>query len=379
MKKILIYLALFLPLATFAQQPQAFVINGKFGNLGTPAKAYLAYQVGANKVVDSAIITNGTFQFKGDVLNPTSASLLLDHKGKGLDKVDSTADVLNFYVEKGDINLTSPDSAYKAQITGSKINDDSKALMAKLKPIIDKAKTLNVIKNSASEVQLNSAEFQNSIQEKYKQLQLEQKQTIKIFILANPNSYLSLLALYSVGGPSPNPAELDTLFNSLSPEIRNTEAARVFKSSLDAIRNTSVGVMAPDFTQNDVNGVPVKLSQFRGKYVLLDFWASWCGPCRQENPNVVRAYNKFKDKNFTILSVSLDKSEGRSNWISAIKNDGLTWTQVSDLKFWSNEAAQLYSISSIPANFLIDPTGKIIAKDLRGGDLENKLEEVLGK
>jgi len=379
MKKILIYLALLLPLAAFAQQPQAFVVNGKFGNLNAPAKAYLAYQVGANKVVDSAIITNGTFQFKGDVLNPTSASLLLDHKGKGLDKVDSTADVLNFYVEKGDINLTSPDSAYKAQITGSKINDDSKALMAKLKPIIERAKTLNVVKNSASEAQLNSAEFQNSIQEKYKQLQLEQKQTIKIFILANPNSYLSLLALYSVGGPSPNPAELDSLFNSLSPEIRNTEAARVFKSSLDAVRNTSVGVMAPDFTQNDVNGVPVKLSQFRGKYVLLDFWASWCGPCRQENPNVVRAYNKFKDKNFTILSVSLDKSEGRSNWISAIKNDGLTWTQVSDLKFWSNQAAQLYSISSIPANFLIDPTGKIIAKDLRGGDLENKLEEVLGK
>jgi peroxiredoxin len=137
--------------------------------------------------------------------------------------------------------------------------------------------------------------------------------------------------------------------------------------------------LAPDFTQNDVNGVPVKLSSFRGKYVLLDFWASWCGPCREENPNVVKAYNKFKDKNFTILSVSLDKPEGRNSWLAAIKNDGLSWTQVSDLKFWSNEAATLYSITSIPSNFLIDPTGKIIGKDLRGSDLEHTLEQVLGK
>ncbi len=200
-----------------------------------------------------------------------------------------------------------------------------------------------------------------------------------MFILSNPNSYLSILALYSVGGPSPDPAELDTLYNSLSTELKNMEAAKVFKTQLDVLRHTSVGVMAPDFTQNDVNGVPVKLSSFRGKYVLLDFWASWCAPCREENPNVVKAYNKYKDKNFTILSVSLDKPDARNNWLAAIKNDGLSWTQVSDLKFWNNEAATLYSITSIPSNFLIDPNGKIVAKDLRGGDLENMLEQVLGK
>ena len=226
---------------------------------------------------------------------------------------------------------------------------------------------------------MNSAEFQNKLEEKFKELQIEQKAVIKMFILSNPNSYLSILALYSVGGPSPDPSELDTLYNSLSPDLKNMEAAKVFKSQLDALRTTSVGVMAPDFTQNDINGVPVKLSSFRGKYVLLDFWASWCGPCREENPNVVKAYNKYKDKNFTILSVSLDKPEGRNSWLAAIKSDGLSWTQVSDLKFWSNEAATLYSITSIPSNFLIDPNGKIIAKDLRGGDLENMLEQVLGK
>ncbi len=148
---------------------------------------------------------------------------------------------------------------------------------------------------------------------------------------------------------------------------------------LEPLKHTAPGAMAPDFTQNDVNGVPVKLSSFRGKYVLVDFWASWCGPCRQENPNVVRVYNKYKEKNFTILGVSLDRQGARADWLAAIKNDGLNWTQVSDLKYWSNAAAALFYVSSIPANFLIDPNGKIIAKNLRGDDLDEKLKEVLGK
>jgi thiol-disulfide isomerase/thioredoxin len=113
--------------------------------------------------------------------------------------------------------------------------------------------------------------------------------------------------------------------------------------------------------------------------VLLDFWASWCGPCRQENPNVVRNYNKYKAKNFTVVGVSLDKPEGKSAWLDAIKNDGLAWTQVSDLKFWNNAAAALYQVSSIPQNYLIDPNGKIIAKNLRGEDLDAKLQELFGK
>src|SRR5579872_2018712 len=135
MKKILLYIILLLPVAAFAQEPETFVLNGKIGALNAPAKAYLAYQVGATKVIDSAVITNGSFSFTGKILNPTNASLLLDHKGTGLIKTDSTADVLNFYVEKGELSLTSPDSAYKAVITGSKINDDSKRLIGQLKPI----------------------------------------------------------------------------------------------------------------------------------------------------------------------------------------------------------------------------------------------------
>jgi peroxiredoxin len=187
------------------------------------------------------------------------------------------------------------------------------------------------------------------------------------------------MALYTVDGPSPDPFELDSLFNSLSPDLKNTETAKIFKNSLEPLKHTAPGTMAPDFTQADVNGVPVKLSSFRGKYVLIDFWASWCGPCREENPNVVRVFNKYKEKNFTIIGVSLDKQSGRTDWLAAIKSDGLNWTQVSDLKFWNNAAAALYYVSSIPANFLVDPNGKIIAKNLRGDDLDAKLKEVLAK
>lgn len=361
----------------FAQTQDTFVLKSKVGNLNAPARAYLIYKLGANQVIDSAIITGGNFSFTGPVLNPTNAVLVVDHKGVGFEKLDSTADVLNFYIDKGEFSLNSTDSVSKATVTGSKINDDDKKLKALLTPIKQGAERLAAERKNATAAQQNAPEFNSALQSKYKTLQAAQKTIIKKFILENPDSYLSLLALYTVDGPLPDPVELDSLFNSLSPALRATETARTFKNALEPLKHTAPGTMAPDFTQTDSHGVPVKLSSFRGKYVLIDFWASWCGPCRQENPNVVRVYNKYKDRNFTIIGVSLDKADGKADWLAAIKNDGLTWTQVSDLKFWNNKAAALYYVSAIPSNFLVDPSGKIIGKNLRGDDLDNKLKEVL--
>jgi peroxiredoxin len=176
--------------------------------------------------------------------------------------------------------------------------------------------------------------------------------------------------------------KLASLYNALSVEVKNTEGSKSYTELLGKINNAytpgkgvPVGAMAPAFTQNDIDGKPIKLSDFKGKYVLIDFWASWCGPCRGENPNVVSAYAKYHDKGLEILGVSLDTK--KEAWIKAIADDNLTWKHVSDLKGWKNEVGALYGIQSIPANLLIDPTGKVIAKDLRGTALTDKLAEIL--
>jgi peroxiredoxin len=147
------------------------------------------------------------------------------------------------------------------------------------------------------------------------------------------------------------------------------------KTSQSASDGGLVGKQAPDFTLPDVNGNPVSLNSLKGKYVLVDFWASWCRPCRMENPNVVAAFRKFKNKSFTVLGVSLDKE--KESWIQAIQEDQLTWQHVSDLKFWDSMVVPLYGIEGIPFNVLIDPNGIVIAKDLRGPALEQQLAQVL--
>lgn len=176
--------------------------------------------------------------------------------------------------------------------------------------------------------------------------------------------------------------QVNEIINRTAAKFPSHQAVAAIKATLEkqmskAVATSWVGKEAPDFSMPDINGKEVKLSSFRGKYVLVDFWASWCGPCRSENPNLVNAYNQFKNKNFTVLGVSLDRPGQKDKWLQAIKDDKLAWTNISDLQFWNSPVVSLYGFDGIPFNVLLDPQGKVIAESLRGPELEGKLEEVL--
>jgi peroxiredoxin len=214
--------------------------------------------------------------------------------------------------------------------------------------------------------------YYNELNEGYNQGQVER---LGSFIKQHPDAFASMYVLNTMITIIPAD-KAQMYYDELTPSYKNTSYAASIQKTIDAKKITAIGKVAPDFEQPDTSGKVVKLSDFKGQYVLLDFWASWCGPCREENPNVVKAYQKFHGKGFTVLSVSLDQPGKKANWLNAIHHDGLTWTQVSDLQFWNNAAAVLYGIKAIPQNFLIDKDGKIIAVNIKGDDLNKKLTEL---
>jgi peroxiredoxin len=372
MKKVLIPVLLFMPALLFAQADQ-FDIKGKVGNLNAPARAYILYSAYDKTTLDSVDLSNGNFEFKGAIQAPTNATITISHNGKTFNELYHR-DHLNIYLEAKPMILTPADSIAKATIPNSPINDDDKRLQAALEPSSKKYTRLYKEYQSAPADSQRSTAFQKRMQAEEQSIEQEKDVVELAFIKNNPRSMISFFTLEEYAGPVPDGDKIAPIFDSLAETVKNSPRGKKYSEYIAVIKRTAIGKIAPDFSQPDTSGKQISLASYRGKYVLLDFWASWCHPCRAENPVVVAAFNKFHPKGLEILSVSLD--DKRSNWVNAIKQDMLPWAQVSDLKYWKSEVSELYGVRAIPQNFLIGPDGTIVAKNLRGDELEKKLAEV---
>jgi peroxiredoxin len=382
MKLFILFLCILAPFFTVAQTDTAFsfTISGKLKKMkDTATTVYLYYAMDNNRVTDSSDVQNGKYRLTGTINEPVLSRLSVKYK-TGEAPVNMQKDMSILFLAPGRLKVTSIDSFSNIKVKGkgSSAHKDYKKFEALSKPFNDSMRALsdayNQYRNEGNTAKMKEIEDQAGV------LQKDIKENVfHSFIKAHPASPVSLLILQQYAGHDINIDEIEPLFDQLSPAVKAWPSALQFKERMDIAKRTSIGQMAADFTQDDTLGNPVSLSSLRGKYLLVDFWASWCGPCRAENPNVVNAFNKYKDKGFSVLGVSLDRPGAKASWLKAIHDDKLTWTHVSDLQFWNNAAAQLYGIQSIPQNLLLDPTGRIIGKNLRGQDLHNKLEEVLGK
>jgi len=367
------------PPFTVMASPQQLAPYAVQGKLGSPATgmAYLFYDTPSGKP-DSAQIKGGKFTLRGTAPAGTLAGLYAVAPGelqgfRHPKRGQRVPQPLLIYLEPGAAKVASADSLPHATVAGTPLNADNARLTEALKPTMAQLERFRANYAAATPEQRQDKAFTEALDKQYEALQEAQKPILAAFIKAMPQSIVSLTALSRYTDNAIDPATAEPLFMGLAPAVRNSAPGQDFATKLAIAKLTAVGAPAPDFTQNDVNGKPVKLSDFRGKYVLVDFWASWCLPCRQENPNVVANYNQYKTRNFTVLGVSLDRATGRDAWLKAIDTDHLTWTHVSDLKFWKNEVAQLYGIQSVPQNLLIGPDGRIVAKNVRGEELGKTL------
>jgi peroxiredoxin len=361
-------------------QSGAFTVKGQLGRQTPPTKAYLVYPVADKIKKDSADVKNGRFTFTGSVTEPTLASLFVLRPGtnsRNGSRYSTNRRFYRLYLEPGTVRVSSPDSMHHATLAGTPLNADQNRLLVLMRPTTGRWSALSRDEDAASAAQPRDPALEAAHAQRAAALYAEERMLRKQFIQRHPQSRVSLDVLQQYSGPSLDPAEVGPLFENLALAVRQSTTGQRYAARLAKARQLMVGALAPDFTQNDPNGRPVKLSDFRGQYVLLDFWASWCKPCREENPNVVANYNQYKNHRFTVLGVSLDRPTGREAWLKAIDADHLTWTHVSDLKFWQNEVAQRYDVQSVPQNLLIDPEGRIVAKNIRGENLGQTLARVL--
>lgn len=350
-----------------AQNVKGFTIKGELNGLKAGDKVMLIYSADQRKMDTIAqVVKNNRFELKGQVKNGAEFySLRVENKRIRYNAfLDNSSMIL-----KGDA-----DDLSKVSLSGSPSHDDYLKFTAMMAPITAKIRALNKEYRDASTAK--NEELVKSISRQFDELEGQQAVLTADFIRKNPQSYYSP---YLIFNGDIEPSVTQPVYQSLSKEVKASTYGIKVKERLADLSRVAVGIKAPDFSALTPEGKTLSLNEVvkKGKYTLIDFWASWCGPCRQENPNLVAAYAKFHEKGLNVLGVSFDKADGAAAWKKAIADDQLNWYQISDLKYWESPMVKLYAVRGIPHSVLVDDKGIIVAKDLRGKALHDKLEELL--
>ncbi len=363
MRNVIVILVFALALISCKSSKNEYSIKGSIAGI-EKGKVYLQKIVDGKPVsIDSTDIVSGKFTFIGKMEMPDLRLLRLDKQ----------THFAEFFLDNASITvIANKDSLRSTKITGSPSQDIFRIYINEMEKLNKDVNTLRGKYQSA--VSSGNTNEADKAKIDYQAMIDNNKVFTKNFVKEHSNSVVAAFIAFAQLANQVDIAELDAITSKFPAEISKSEYVLKLKELIQAQKATAIGVIAPDFTMNDPEGKPIQLSSLRGKVVLVDFWASWCGPCRQENPNVVKLYGQFHPKGFEIIGVSLDRT--KDQWVKAIKDDNLTWIHVSDLQFWQNAAARLYAVYSIPQSFLLDKDGKIIAKGLRGEELGKKLAEL---
>lgn len=373
--KFIAAILLMLILQSAVAQEKSFVVNGTIPATAKKIKALLSWNNGAT--AEEVNVVNGKFIIKGTIDEPVAATLMLQETNppanKKFDRMEYLRNNLSLFLDGGVITIVTKTFLSEAEVKGSTVVNDYYKYTQQVKDITALDNQLGMVYYSYA--QAKNAAVTDKLMEMYKTLTSIYYDAQLTFVKKNPASPVSLFFVKQVLGMDMDAAKAGPMFQLLSAELQNSNTGKELAALIEVGKKSMVGVAVPDFTQPSPEGNNISLASFKGKYVLVDFWASWCGPCRAESPNLVKAYEQYKGKGFEIFSVSLD--DKKDKWLKAVKDDGYTWPQAGDLKGWENAAASLFGISGIPFNFLVDPNGIIVARNLRGEDLEKKLSELL--
>lgn len=372
MKNILSALILFPGLA-MAQQ-HTFHLKGEVKEWKGKDTVVIYYLMDNKQMMDSTVAIDGRFEFKGNIHQPVLTYISLQKPVKSTEVRDN----YRFYLEDGDIVLRAKDSLCNSIITSGKVNADYRELETVMAPLLKRLVAIRTEAMATPPEQRKTPAFA-ALEKEYRS-GLDSMEAMRIrFVKTHPASFISLEALNLVAGNTMQFRKTAPLFERLSPAIKQTPLGKDFASRLETAKKTLTGVVMPSFTSLDTarNEVHLKEVVQHAKVTLVDFWASWCSPCRAENPNVVKAFNAFHEKGFDIISVSLDDNAAR--WKAAIIKDGMPWHHVSGLKKWDEPVAKFFGIQGIPDNFLLDEQGRVIARGLKGAELYNKIEELVGR